>query len=464
MEKTADRTFLGTEKIGVLMRKFAVPSIIAMLVSALYNIVDQLFIGQSVGIDGNAATNIAFPLTTSCIALALLFGIGGASCFNLSMGKGDEKRAAYFAGNSSAMLFICGVVLMIITEIFLHPILSLCGAEGGIVEDYASVYVRITAIGFPFMILTTGGGHIIRADGSPQMTMFCNIVGAVINVILDALFVLVFHWGMAGAAWATIIGQIISAAIVINYLRNYKTVKLTMKHFIPKFINVKQIALLGMASCFNQLAMMVVQIVMNQLLATYGEISKYGATTAIAVAGIVMKVFQVFFSFIIGLSQGSQPIESYNYGAKNYDRVRKALFLTLGLGGILSIIASVIFQVFPADILSLFGKGDDNYVECGVKFFRIFLCTSIINFFQPVVSTFFTSIGKAYKGVFLSLTRQFLFLMPLLFIFSYIWKLDGIMYSEPAADILAFLVTIIMMCFELKSIKKLEAEKEKITI
>lgn len=464
MEKTEERTFLGTEKIGVLMKKFAVPSIIAMLVSALYNIVDQLFIGQSVGIDGNAATNIAFPLTTSCIALALLFGIGGASCFNLSMGKGDEKRAAYFAGNSSIMLFICGFVLMIITEIFLHPILMLCGAEGGIVEDYAAVYVRITAIGFPFMILTTGGGHIIRADGSPQMTMICNIVGAVINVILDALFVLVFNWGMAGAALATIIGQIISAAIVVYYLKNYKTVKLTMKHFIPKFVNVKQIALLGMASCFNQLAMMVVQIVMNQLLSTYGESSKYGATTAIAVAGIVMKVFQVFFSFIIGLAQGSQPIESYNYGAKNYDRVRKALFLTLALGGGLSLIASIIFQVFPSNILSLFGKGNNDYVEFGVKFFRIFLFTAIINFFQPIVSTFFTSIGKAYKGVFLSLTRQFLFFMPLLFIFSYIWELDGIMYSAPAADILAFLVTIIMMSVELKSIRKLEMEKEKVTV
>ncbi|MDE6020235.1 MAG: MATE family efflux transporter [Ruminococcus sp.] len=459
MEKT-ENTFLGTEKISVLMRKFAIPSIIAMLVSAMYNIIDQLFIGQSVGIDGNAATNIAFPLTTSCIALALLFGIGGASCFNLSMGSGDSKRAAYFAGNSSSLLFLSGVLLMIVTEVFLHPILSLCGAEGGIVEEYAAVYVRITAIGFPFMILTTGGGHIIRADGSPQMTMICNIVGAVINVILDALFILVFDWGMAGAAFATVIGQAVSAVIVICYLRKYKTVKLKIKHFIPRFSELHRISLLGMASCFNQITMMVVQIVMNQLLSTYGENSKYGATTAIAVAGIVMKVFQVFFSFIIGLAQGSQPIESYNYGAKKYDRVRGALWMTLGLSGSLSIAAALIFQIFPEQILSMFGKGDADYVEFGVKFFRIFLLAVVINFFQPVVATFFTSIGKAYKGVFLSLTRQFIFLMPLLLICSYFWGLNGIMYAAPTADLCAFSVTLIMMMAELKSLRKLETAKK----
>lgn len=463
MEKT-ESTFLGTEKIGVLMRKFAVPSIIAMLVSALYNIIDQLFIGQSVGIDGNAATNIAFPLTTLCIALALLFGIGGASCFNLSMGSGDSKRAAYFAGNSSMMLFLIGVILMIITEVFLHPILSLCGAEGGTVEEYAAVYVRITAIGFPFMILTTGGGHIIRADGSPQMTMICNVAGAVINVILDALFILVFNWGMAGAALATIIGQIISAIIVICYLRKYKTVKLTRKHFIPRFAEIKRISVIGMASGFNQITLMVVQVVMNQLLSVHGDESKYGATTTIAVAGIVIKVFQVFFSFIIGLAQGSQPIESYNYGAKQYDRVRGALWMTLGLGGILSVAAAIVFQVFPAQILSMFGKGDADYVEFGVKFFRIFLLAVVINFFQPVVATFFTSIGKAYKGVFLSLTRQFLFLMPLLIIFAHFWGLDGIMYAAPAADISAFIVTLIMMGLELKSIRKLEMAENTVTV
>lgn len=454
------RTFLGTEKISRLMAKFAIPSIIGMLVSALYNIIDQLFIGQKVGIDGNAATNIAFPLTTLCIACALLFGIGGASCFNLSLGKGDEKRAAYFAGCSASMQIVVGAVLFIATEIFLYPILHLCGAQGGIVEEYAASYVRITAIGFPFLILTTGGGNLMRADGSPSMTMLCNIIGAVINIILDSLFVLVFDWGMAGAAWATVIGQLISAIIVLTYFKRFKTVKLNMKHFIPRLKYLQQIVLIGMAAFFNQIAIMAVNVVLNQLLRTYGNESIYGATVTIASAGIVMKVFQVFFSFIIGLSQGSQPIESYNYGARKYDRVRGALLFTLGIGGILSVAAAVIFQVFPAEILTLFGKGDAAYMEFGVRFFRIFLLAVVVDFFQPIVSTFFTSIGKAYKGVFLSLTRQFLFFIPLLLILSRIFGLDGILYAGPAADLSAFAVTIIMMTIELRNIRKLERETQ----
>ena len=458
-----ERSFLGTEKISTLMRKFAVPSIIAMLVSALYNIIDQLFIGQEVGIDGNAATNIAFPLTTLCIACALLFGIGGASCFNLSMGRGDEKRAAFFAGNSASMQILVGAVIFIVTEVFLHPILSLCGAEGGIVEEYAAVYVRITAIGFPFLILTTGGSNLMRADGSPGTAMLCSIIGAALNIILDALFIMVFGWGMAGAAWATVIGEVISAVILMSYLRKFKKIKMTIKHFMPRLKYARQIALLGMAAFFNQVTMMVVQVVMNQLLRTYGDESVYGATVTIASAGIVMKVFQVFFSFIIGLSQGSQPIESYNYGAKQYDRVRGALWLTLGLGGILSLAATIIFQVFPAEILSMFGKGDAMYMEFGVRFFRIFLLAVVVDFFQPVVSTFFTSIGKAYKGVFLSLTRQFIFFMPLLLILSGIYGLDGILYAGPAADLSAFAVTLIMMGLELRNIRALEREEQKIS-
>lgn len=455
MEQT-ERSFLGTAKISSLMGKFAIPSIIALLVSALYNIIDQLFIGQAVGMDGNAATNVAFPLTTSCIALALLFGIGGASSFNLSMGSGDTKRAAYFVGTSASMLFLSGVVLCIVSQLFLPQILHLCGAEDGLVFDYAEIYVRITAIGFPFLILTTGGGHLIRADGSPQMTMICNLLGAVINIILDALFILVFGWGMAGAAIATVIGQIASAIVVILYMRRFKTVKLKLSHFRPQWSVMKRTAMLGMASFFNQLAMMVVQVVINQLLNKYGALSIYGATTALAAAGIVMKVAQVFFSFIIGLGQGSQPIESYNYGAKQYDRVRGALWLTLGISGVLSVAAFILFQIFPAQILALFGDGDATYVEFGVRFFRIYLFGVIFNFFQPVVSTFFTSIGKAYKGAFLSLTRQFLFLLPLLLLMPLWFGIDGILYAAPAADVISLIITVTFMLLELRNIRKLE--------
>ncbi|MDE6788611.1 MAG: MATE family efflux transporter [Ruminococcus sp.] len=446
---------LAVEAVPKLMVKFAVPSIIGMLVSALYNIVDQLFIGKGVGTDGNAATNIAFPFSTMCIAVALLLGIGGASCFNLAMGRGDTKRAGYFAGNAFTMLIISGVVISAITFAFLTPLLKLFGSTDNILP-YAQDYVFVSAFGFPFLILTTGGGHIIRADGSPQMTMACNLTGAIINTILDALFVLVFDWGMKGAALATVIGQVVSAIIVIVYIRKFRTVKLTADHFKPHWATIQRVASIGMASCFNQLAIMIVQIVLNNSLKHYGGLSVYGADEPIAVAGIVMKVNMIVFSIVIGLAQGTQPIESYNYGAKTYSRVRQAYTLALTTGAVISIIAFICFQLFPRQILSVFGTGTDTYFDFGTKFFRIFLFFTWLNCIQPISSTFFTSIGKPIKGVFLSLTRQILFFIPILLVLPLFFGIDGIVYTGCTADFLSAFVAVIMTVYEFKSMKGLE--------
>lgn len=447
---------LGTGNIGRLMVKFAVPSIIAMLVSALYNIVDQFFIGQAVGMLGNAATNVAFPLTTSCVSLALLFGIGGASSFNLAMGRKERDKAAYFVGNSAAMLVISGVLLLVITQLFLEPLLLFFGSDEEVLT-YASPYVRITSIGFPFLILTTGGGHLIRADGSPKMTMICNITGAVINTILDAIFVLGLNWGMEGAAAATIIGQIISACIVIRYIMHYKTVKLASVHFRPQFYYVRKSAALGTASFFNQLAIMIVQIVMNNLMSYYGAMSEYGKSIPLSCSGVIIKVSQVLFAVIIGISQGTQPIESFNYGAQNYQRVKAAYKYAVLVGGALSVLSFTLYQVFPEEIISIFGKGGGElYFDFGVRFFRIYLFGTIVSFMQPITSTFFTSIGKAHKGIFLSLTRQILFLMPLMIILAKYMGIDGIMYAGPIADFLSLAVTIVMAWFEMRSINRLE--------
>ena len=312
---------LGILPVNRLLIKFAVPSIIAMLVSALYNIVDQFFIGRSVGNLGNAATNIAFPLSITCIAIALLFGIGGASSFNLSMGAGDNKAAAYYIGNAATMLFALGTLLSIFTQVFMAQLMEFFGSPSDVM-DYAVEYTRITSIGFPFLIFTTGGGHLIRADGSPAMTMACNMAGAVINTILDAIFVFGFKMGMAGAALATIIGQVISAIMVLVYLFNYKTVDLKAVHLKPQRKYISKILSLGAAPFSNQVAMMVVQIVMNKSLKHYGSLSVYGETVPVACVGIITKVNQVFFSFLIGISQGLQPIASFNYGAKKYVRVK----------------------------------------------------------------------------------------------------------------------------------------------
>jgi Na+-driven multidrug efflux pump len=446
---------LGVEKISKLMWKFALPSIIAMLVSALYNIVDQLFIGQAVGTLGNAATNIAFPLSTSCTALALLFGIGGASCFNLTMGQGKKKEAPYYVGNAAFMLFASGLALLIITELFLTSLLKAFGAPDDVLP-YAEAYVRITAIGFPFLLLTIGGGHLIRADGNPKMTMICNLTGAIINTVLDAVFVLGLNWGMSGAALATIIGQIISAGLVIKYMTHYKTVKLELKHFKVKWHYTGKIMSIGMASFFNQVAMTVVQIVLNNSLKHYGALSVYGEAIPIAVAGIVMKVSQVFFAIVIGIGQGSQPIESFNYGAKNYDRVRKTYWLAFAASGTISIIAFIIFQVFPRQIIALFGEGTEEYFQFGISYFRIYLFFICVNFIQPATSTFFSSIGKAIKGVFLALTRQIIFLLPLILLLPLKFGIDGILYAGPIADGLAAVIAFVMAMAEFRNIRKLE--------
>ena len=456
MSETTKNNPLGTERVGSLMVKFAVPSIIAMLVGALYNIVDQLFIGQAVGTLGNAATNIAFPLSTSCIALALLFGIGGASNFNLAMGEGRKEEAASYAGNAAVLLIGSGLVLFLVTQLFLTPLLAFFGAPADVMP-YAKVYVRITSIGFPCLILTAGGCHLIRADGSPKMSMICNLIGAGINTVLDAIFVLGFRWGMAGAALATIIGQIVSAAVVIYYLAHYKTVHLGKKQLSVEGRCAVNIMALGTASFFNQVAMMIVQIVLNKSLTHYGELSEYGAAIPLACAGIVTKVGQLFFSVIIGISQGTQPIESFNYGAKQFGRVREAYNLAVRAGTIISVVSFLIFQVFPGEILALFGTGSDAYFKFGIKFLRVYLFFTFVNFLQPITSTFFTSIGKPQKGTFLSLTRQIVFLLPLTLILPLFVGIDGIMYAAPVADCLAAVIAITMAVKEFREMKKLEA-------
>lgn len=450
---------LGTAPVSKLMVNFAVPSIIGMLVSALYNIVDQFFIGQGVGTDGNAATNIAFPFSTICIAAALLLGIGGASCFNLTMGKGDSKRAGYFAANSLTMLAGVGVIITAFTLIFLTPLLKLFGSPDNIMP-YAKDYVAVSAIGFPFLILATGGGHIIRADGSPGMTMILNLVGAVINTVLDALFVLGFGWGMKGAAAATVIGQFVSAVIVILYVRKFKTVKLNMKHFIPQAKIVGRICSIGMASCFNQLAIAIVQIVLNNSLKHYGGLSEYGETEPLAVAGIVMKVNMIVFSIVIGLAQGSQPIQSFNYGAKQFSRVKSSYNLALIIGGGISVVAFILFQAIPRPILTLFGTGTETYFEFGSRFFRIFLFFTWLNCIQPISSTFFTSIGKPIKGVFLSLTRQIIFFVPILLILPKFIGIDGILLTGPICDLLSGIVAIVMTALEFRAMAKLSQNNE----
>lgn len=441
---------LGVQPVNRLLSQFAIPSIISMLVGSLYNIVDQFFIGQRVGELGNAATNIAFPLSTSCLALALLIGIGGSSAFNLAMGSGHEKRAVNIMGNAVVLLAGSGLVLSIITLLFLKSLLLFFGSPKAVLP-YAMEYTKITAFGFPFLLLSTGGGHLIRADGRPRITMLCNLVGAVLNTILDALFVFGLNLGMSGAALATIIGQIVSGALAIGYLMHGKTVTIRRENLRIKWENVTRIASLGMAPCSNQVAMMVVQIIMNQSLKHYGSHSIYGENIPIACAGIITKVNMIFMSFVIGLSQGLQPIASFNYGAGKKGRVKEAYIKAISIGAVLAVIAFFMFQFFPRQIISIFGDGSELYYQFAIRYFHVFLFFTFVNFMQPITSNFFTAIGKPKVGSFLALTRQILFLLPLILLFPLFLGIDGIMYAGPVADCLAAVVCFIMVYRELRN-------------
>lgn len=444
---------LAEEKIGRLIARFAVPAIISMLVSSLYNIVDQIFIGQGVGMLGNAATNIAFPVSIICTATALLLGIGSASNYNLEAGAGRNDRAAGIAGNGLAMLVICGVVIGAVVLIFLNPLLHLFGVTKEILS-YAQDYTGITAIGIPFLILTTGGNHLIRADRSPTYSMTCMLTGAILNTILDPLFIFVCHWGIKGAAAATVIGQVVSGLMVIYYFSKKRKMDLKQSMFVPKAGYLKMIVSLGMASCINQIAMAIVQITMNNTLRYYGAQSMYGSEIPLACVGVISKVNMVFMAIAIGISQGCQPIWGFNYGAHNYDRVMEAYKKAFAICIVLGVVFFGCFQLFPRQIVSIFGSGSEVYFHFAERYFRIFMFVTFLNGIQPMSSGFFTSIGKSKLGIVVSLTRQIIFLLPLILIFPLFMGIDGVMYAGPIADGAAALVAIIFAEREMKALQQ----------
>lgn len=449
---------LGYEPLPKLLRSFAVPSVIAMLVSSLYNIVDQIFIGQGVGYLGNAATNVAYPLTTICLAIALLIGIGSASRFSLSLGAGEPEQAAQVVGNAIAMMAVLGILYALLVELFLHPLLLAFGATPDVMP-YAIEYTRITALGMPLLIVTNAMSNLARADGSPKYSMTCMLVGAVINTILDPIFIFVFHQGVTGAALATVIGQFFSFLLAVRYAFHFQHINLRREHLRLSLSESLQTASLGMSSSLNQVAITFVQIVINNSLTHYGASSIYGTDIPLAACGIVMKTNAILLAVVIGISQGSQPIIGFNYGAKQYDRVRGIYRLAIGCNLVVSLVGFLLFQFCPRQIISIFGSGNALYFEFAVRFMRIFLFMVLVNGVQMLSSSFFSAIGKPVKGLVLSMTRQVLFLIPLLLLLPILMGgIDGILFAGPVADTMAFLTTVCLVSREMKRIRGLEAQ------
>ena len=442
---------MGTQPIKKLLMQLAIPAMIANVVNALYNIVDQIFIGQGVGYLGNAATNIAFPITTICLALGLMTGVGAASNFNLELGRKEVEKARKIAGTAVVQLIVMGISVCMLVQIFLAPLMQLFGATDQIF-DYAMEYSRITAYGIPFFLFSTGFNPLVRSDGRATFSMMAIIAGAVLNTVLDPIFIFVFQMGIAGAAWATVISQMVSALLLFAYIPKFRSVKFQWEDFIPHMKQVEAIAALGLTSFIFQISALIVQIVSNNLLKTYGAMSIYGSEIPIAVGGIVSKVFVIFIALIIGMTQGVQPIVGYNYGAKYYERVRQTIFLALKIGFGLSFVTWAVFEIFPLQIIQLFGNGNDLYFEFGIRYMRYFMLFTLINGITILITTFFPAIGKAKTGAFLSLARQLLILLPVMLLMTYTFGVEGMMFATPVSDVISLVLCLFFFKRELHDI------------
>lgn len=459
----AEENILGKEKIGKLIKKFSIPCIISMLVNSLYNIVDQIFIGQGVGYLGNGATNVVFPLVMVGLAFSLMFGDGASAYLSLKLGEKKNKEAEVGIGNGILISAIVSILFCFITLIFLPLFLKLFGCTENL-QSYAMTYGRIIAIGFPFSMIGTTLNSVIRADGSPKYSMISMIAGAVLNTILDPIFIFVFNKGVAGAAVATVISQIVTFALNIMYIKRFKTIKISKECFKLNKDTCKKITTLGISSFIMQMSIVCVMTVENNLLGKYGLDSKFGAEIPITVLGIVMKISQILNSIIIGIAAGSQPIFGYNYGAKKYDRVKETLKLVLGSSVIISTIAFILFQTIPDKLILIFGSGDENYIEFACLSFRIYLLLCIFNGIQIPSGIFFQAIGKSTKSAILSLSRQIIILIPAMVILGSMYGIIGVLSAGPVADGIAFILAFVFLAKEYKNLKDGAKVKDKVVL
>ena len=440
---------LGHERVGKLLARYAIPSIISLIINSLYNMVDQIFIGQGVGFLGNGATNIIAPISTIAIAVSTLFGDGVAAYFSLHLGKGEPEKAAKGVGNSLVSSAAISITFAVLAFVFLRPLCILFGATENILP-YAIGYGRIIVIGFPFVIVGTVINSVIRTDGSPKYAMFAMMIGAIINTVLDPVFIFVFQWGVEGAALATIFSQFLGFLCNSAYLFHFKSISLKKISFVLEPRMIGRIASLGFASCFNNLTSTVVAMVSNNLLAKYGALTEFGPDIPITTFGLCMKVSMIAFSVGIGVASGSQPILGFNYGAEKYKRVKQTFLLSAGICTLITIVAWIIFQCFPLQLIRIFGTESELYEKFAVRCFHIYLLLTFLNGLQMCTGVLFQAIGQPVKAAVASLSKQLLFYVPAMLIVSRISGLTGVLWAGPIADTLAFVLCLILCMRELK--------------
>ena len=444
------------ESIGKLMIKFSLPAIASMVVNSIYNIVDQIFIGQGVGMYGNAATNLTFPLVTIAMAIGTLIADGCVAYFSLKLGQKNYDEAARTMGNGITISLLAGLFITISMELLLTPVLNLCGGAKVAEETfrYATEYARITLIGIPFVCISMTVNSIIRAQGNPRYAMISNISGCLLNVVLDAWFVLGLGWGVAGAAWATIIGQILNFVLAVAYIPRLKGIEFKREYALLNSKTLFSFLPLGISSFFTQFGSTIVVICMNNLTVKYGLESVYGPDIPLAAFGIVMKVNSIIVSVMVGLGIGSQPIVGYNYGAKKFHRVKATYLRTIIVGLIVGVIGWACFQFFTQEIINIFGQENELYNEFAPKCFHIFLGVIFLVGFLIPSGIFFQSIGKPTKAMVCTLTRQLLYFLPCAYILSSFMGIDGLLYSGPVGDCLAAVTVAILISGEMRIINR----------
>lgn len=450
---------LETEKLSKLMVKFSVPCVLSLLVSALYNIVDQIFIGNSeLSALGNAATGVVFPIFIIAQGFAWCFGDGCAAYLNICQGRGNSQDAHKAIGTGITLTLICGIVLMAVFYPLKTQILTLFGASENSI-GYAIEYFRVILAFFPVYMLSNMMNAVIRADGTPARSMASMLGGAVINIILDPVFIFGTKWGMFGAALATVIGQTVSFIITLVYFFHTKTFKLKLKSFIPSFKSFSKALQLGMSSFITQMTIVIIALVCNIMLAKYGALSKYGVDIPIAIIGIESKVFTVVINIVVGIVLGCQPIISYNMGADRFDRVkalyRKILFCTVTVG----LLSTALFEIAPQAVVGLFGTPTNidnpaDYWEFGTLTFRIFLSLVTLTCIIKMSSIFFQAVGKPINAVVASMIRDIICFVPLIIILPTVFGIRGILYAAPCADFIAMIVAAALTIRFMKTLKE----------
>ncbi|HOC06656.1 MAG TPA: MATE family efflux transporter [Bacillota bacterium] len=435
---------LGQVKITKLLLQFSIPATVGMLVNALYNVVDRIFVGNGAGRLALSAITVEFPMTLVVMAFNMLIGVGASTLISIRLGEGRNEEAQEIMGNAFVLFLIIGALVTVFGLIYLEPILALLGASPEVMP-YAKDYAGILTAGTLSFTIGMGMNNMIRAEGNPRMAMATMLIGAITNIILDPVFIYIFKWGIKGAAIATIIGKIFSAIWVLRYFfRGSSQLRLNLRKIKMKTAHILSILSLGVAPFLMQLVAGLLNLFLNN------SLMLYGGDLAMAAMGVVNGITNLMLMPLFGISQGLQPIIGYNYGARNYSRVKEALYKGMLFATAISVLGFAVIMLFPSQLVALFGKNDADLIAMGAKGLRQFLFTMPIFGVLVVGSNYFQAVGKPKRALFLSLTRQLLFFIPSIIILPKFWGLPGIFYSGPASDVLATTIMAIFLTWELK--------------